>query len=258
MARTRGGGRFIVSALGTIALLVFGLGITAWFTTSHAAVADLDFTSRAIQVDVTGAIRPSTVELCANGTCISAWTYELEGSTFAKLGFATLCIGIAFGLVFAWVVNRRIGGHEVGRLLRWLGYGLGGAVVLMTLVCLFAIPPDALAYDIIGGGRFVEEVRNFGITSEPSLGLGGFLAIAGVLLGMFAIFEARPHDEEVVVEPEPERLFRIEPFVPPRGVETDPFRAPPQPPPIAVVRHDRPATAPIVADPTEEPPKLLR
>ena len=125
---------------------------------------------------------------------------------------------------------------------------------------MFAYPPATLAYDILDGGQFVDEVRTLGITSEPALGLGGFLAIAGVLLGMYAIFESRPHDELPADAPEPERprALRFEHDIPPRGVETDPFRAPPQPPPIAVVRHERKAAAPIEHDPDEPPPKLLR
>lgn len=45
---------------------------------------------------------------------------------------------------------------------------------------------------------------------------------------------------------------------PPPRVETDPFRAPPQAPPIRVVRPDTaPLAAPVVVDPAAEKPKLL-
>jgi len=249
MARTRGGGRFIVSALGAIALLVFGLGITSWFTTANG-----------VDPELVGSIRPSTVELCRTGACISAWTYDVTGSTFATVGFVTLCVGAAFALAFAWAVYRGLSHAAAGRAVRWLGYGLGVAVIALTLVCLFLVPPDVLTYDVadnVFSGQISERILSLYTAAE--IGFGGFLAIAGVLLGMVAIHEARPHDEdEPLAEPEPVRAPRVELMVPPRGVETDPFRAPPQPPPIAVLRHDRPPTAPIVADPSEPRPKLLR
>lgn len=256
MIPIRGGGRFIVAALGAVALLVFGLGITSWFTTAHSTLIGLGEAGRT--VDVYGSIRPSTVELCMNAECVSSWTYELR-TPFSLWSSLTLAAGVAFALEFAYVVNRKIGLGDVPRAPRWIGYGLGLVVIALALVSLFGFPPATLAYDILDGGQFVDEVRTLGITSEPSLGIGGFLAIAGVLLGMFAIFESRPH-EQPAAEPEPERprAPRFEPHVPPRGVETDPFRAPPQPPPIAVVRHERKATAPIEHDPDEPPPKLLR
>jgi hypothetical protein len=251
MARARGGGRFIVSALGAIALLVFGLGITSWFTTANG-----------IDPELVGSMRPSTVELCRTGECISAWTYEVTGSPFATVAFMTLCVGVAFSLAFAWAVYRGLSHAAAGRVVRWLGYGLGVAVIAMTIVCLFVVPPEVLSYDVADdafSGQINERILSLYTAAE--LGFGGFLAIAGVLVGMVAIHEARPHEVEDETEEqlaEPERPPRVELMVPPRGVETDPFRAPPQPPPIAVVRHGRPPTAPIVADPSEPRPKLLR
>jgi len=257
MVPMRGGGRFIVAALGTVALLVAGLGITGWFTTGHSTLVGLGDAGRS--VDVYGSIRPSTVELCMNAECVSSWTYELH-TPFSLWSSLTLAAGVAFALALLYAFNRKLGMGDVPRTPRWIGYALGLAVIALALVSMFAFPPATLAYDILDGGQFVDQVRTLGITSEPSLGLGGFLAIAGVLLGMYAIFESRPHELPAEDEPAPERprAPRFEHDLPPRGVETDPFRAPPQPPPIAVVRHERKATAPIEHDPDEPPPKLLR
>lgn len=96
-----------------------------------------------------------------------------------------------------------------------------------------------------------------------------------LLLGLFHILIALPffhpvsnaeaalamaEDESVPVAPKPRPERPSEPMLPPPpNVETDPFRAPPQPPPILVKRPPTtPVTAPVVRDESAEGPKLLR
>lgn|GEM_PF-4348355 len=97
-----------------------------------------------------------------------------------------------------------------------------------------------------------------------------------LLLGFFHIIIALPvfhpvsnaeaalamtdDDESVPIAPKPRPERPSEPMLPPPpNVETDPFRAPPQPPPILVKRPPTtPVAAPVVRDETADSPKLLR
>jgi hypothetical protein len=71
--------------------------------------------------------------------------------------------------------------------------------------------------------------------------------------------EAQPEALEPEAEPERSAPPGSAPAMgPPPNVETDPFRAPPRPPPINVIRHEPASTeAPIVPDDGAEKPKLL-
>jgi hypothetical protein len=255
----RHGLRFLGGTLATIGLLVAGLGVTSWFAAGQAAVDVLG--DNTIFTDVSSSIKLATIELCSNNLCVSTWTFELEGSTFAKLALVTLVVGIGFGALVAWAAHRRIAGDDLARWQRVLAYVLGAGVVALGVACMFAVPPDVLSYDIsTGRGRngMLAGSHTFGISTQPTLGIGGWLTLAGVVLGGVMLRPPRGEPaEDAPEEPKPV-VKRIELGPPPRGVETDPFRAPPAPPPIAVVKHDRPDTAPVVHDPNGEVPKILR
>jgi hypothetical protein len=96
-----------------------------------------------------------------------------------------------------------------------------------------------------------------------------------LLLGVFHIVIALPFFHPVstaeaaaAMDDEPDPPFAPKPapehtsgrlLPPPPNVETDPFRAPPQPPPIAVNRPPTaPTAAPVVRDDNADAPKLLR
>lgn len=250
---------FIASVLGTIVLLVFGLGIASWFTAEQAVIelgAGGDFGH------ATAEISPATIEVCSYGRCVSAWTLQLADGSFAKLAAAALLLGIAFGLLVLWFANRRIAGAEVPRPLKWLAHALALSVLATAALCLFVHTPGALAYEIVAADdpflpNWPEDHTRV-ITKPPARGLGGFLAIAGVLLGGFVVWGARSPERAKPTEEQPRpRARRRERPPTHRGPETDPFRSPPRPQ-LAVVRHERPSTTPVDADPSQEPPKLLR
>jgi len=252
---------FIGSVLGTIVLLVVGLGIASWFTADGAVVESTGN-------DAFGP--PSTefalakINACSYGRCVSTWTFEFADGAFGKLALATLALGSAFGALVLWFANRRIASAEVPAALKWLGYALAIATLTTSLLCMFAYPPEAMAYEVVtSGGSLLSSPsttgRTLAITTEPTRGLGGSLAIAGLLLGSLVVWGARTTAKQPEPEVEPRTPRRSERSVAARGPETDPFRAAPAPPPIATVRHPRPWTAtPVVDDPSDEPPKLLR
>src|SRR5690606_25993069 len=145
--------------------------------------------------------------------------------------------------------NRRIAGAAVPVLLKGLGYALALSAIAAAGLCMFAYAPGALSYEIVAHGEGLVPgwavSPSHVITRTPGLGSGGFLTIAGVLLGGFVVWGARTPAR--APRPEPKRRRRARrtgaerpPTSP--GPETDPFRAPPQPQPLAVVRHERPAT----------------
>jgi hypothetical protein len=93
-----------------------------------------------------------------------------------------------------------------------------------------------------------------------------------LLLGVFHIVIALPifqpavasatHDDEDDDPPYKKAMLEppsVQPLPPAPSFEKDPFRAPPQPPPIVVKRPPTaPASAPVVHDENAEGPKLLR
>jgi hypothetical protein len=252
---------FIVSVLGMIALLVIGLGIASWFTAKQQTLAtegDGAFTHATTSVSL------SKIEVCENSQCVSTWTYDLADEAFGKLALVTLATGIAFGALVLWLANRRIADAEVSRLIKWLAYLLAAAVIAEAQLCMFVFPPEPMAYQIVStvGSLYSPYTRvpdyTFAMATEPSLGLGGFLACTGVLLGVFVVWGARSPERAARPERRLRKPRRTEPPVAGGGPETDPFRAPPGPKPIAVIRHERPATTPVADNPSGEPPKLLR
>jgi hypothetical protein len=256
----RGNGLVLIaSVLGTIALLVFGLGISSWFTAEQAVI---ETGAGGAFGHATTEISPATIEVCSYGRCVSAWTLELADSSFAKLAAATLLLGIAFGLLVLWFANRRIAAAEVPWLLKWAGHALALSVIATAALCLFVHTPGVVAYEIVAAGDpFVPDwpgEHTRAITKPPARGLGGFLTIAGVLLGGFVVWGARSPERAKAPEEKRRPRARRETRPPAhRGPETDPFRSPPRPQ-LAVVRHERPAATPVDADPSQEPPKLLR
>lgn len=254
----------MASVLGTIVLLVLGLGITSWFSAEQGVLL---IGARGDFGHSTASISPATVEICSYERCVSAWTLQLADGVFPKLAGIALLVGAAFGALVLWFATRRIASAEVPLLLKLLGFALALAAVALALLCMFVHKPGVVAYEILQEGvnpyALWPAQYTRAITKPPVLGPGGFLTIIGVLLGSFVIWGARSPARAEAPEPRRRRRRdRSEPRPDARsrsqhGPETDPFRSPPRPH-IAVVRHERPATTPVDADPTQDPPKLLR
>jgi hypothetical protein len=78
--------------------------------------------------------------------------------------------------------------------------------------------------------------------------------------GAYTALKRRDHVAAQEPAQEPAKPARAAPKLPPPpNVETDPFRAPPQPRPLAIVRHgSQPAPAPVADGDPDDQPKLLR
>jgi len=94
----------------------------------------------------------------------------------------------------------------------------------------------------------------------------GLLGLHHIIGSLILMNRPQPVDEEPAHD-EPEESTH-EPMEPegrpvayrpsPPNVETDPFRAPPQPPPIVIARKPTHSDTPLAHDENAEPPKLLR
>jgi hypothetical protein len=137
---------------------------------------------------------------------------------------------------------------------------------LIALACLAEIlivgrKRRTIRFALITGGMLAVVAIAFrleGLTWECVF--PGILAIHHLGTALLAL---RSHDDAEDVEesapvkqPRPAQRDPLPP--PPRDVETDPFRAPPQPPPIAVQPPAPPAAVPMQLDENAEAPKLLR
>ena len=250
MGSRRNGQAFIVVVVATIALLVFGLGVTSWFSTSHTALG----------YDVSASIRLASIELCVNNACQTTPTAFAISDTYTTAGFATLVIAVAFAAVLAWSLYTRITTGWIPRTQRIVGMLLAGLAIAMSLFCMLVVPPDLVAAEFpLHRYSYNISPSDLEIVGTPHLAMGGFVLILALVLGAALLHTGQPEPQPD--EPDDDRRRpepRREILAPPRGVETDPFRAPPAPPPVAVIKHERPATAPVELDPDDEPPKLLR
>ena len=235
---SRNGPAFIVMAIAAAVCLINGLAMASWFTGSSG---DDGF--------ITTAVRLGSVEVCLGSICSSTLAYVVAGSSYGMLGFITVVGGVAFTVLLVWGAYRRITMYEIPRWQRLVGYALGGLLLSTTVCCMFVAKPFNPAYGEIG-------------PTTLHLASGGFVTLVGLILGVVVFYGGRPEDvavgrdySDLDARPKPPRREIVPP---PRGIETDPFRAPPAPPPVAVVRNDRPTTAPVVLDPDDESPKLLR
>lgn len=148
----------------------------------------------------------------------------------------------------------------------WRYYLPPGLLLVLCLVELAIIArkkrPAKLALTIgIGITSFAIVLYLLGFTWEfifPLL-LGGFHVFAGLSTLWAPVAPDDDIDAETIEAPQPLPRPSEQLRPPPPNVETDPFRAPPQPPPIVVRRPEtaRPS-APVVHDEDAEAPKLLR
>jgi len=238
---SRNGPAFLVVSIAAVVCLINGLAMSAWFTST--AGGDSGF-------EITTAVRLGSIEVCLGAICNSTLAYTMVGSSYGMLGFLTVVGGVAFGALVVWGAFRRITMYEIPRWQRLVGYALGGLLLVTSVCCMFVTKPISPVYGTLVG------------PSTLHLDIGGFVTLAGLVLGVVMFYGGRPEDipvgrdySELDARPKPPRREIVPP---PRGIETDPFRAPPEPPPVAVVRNDRPTTAPVVLDPDDESPKLLR
>jgi hypothetical protein len=250
-----GGGSFIITALAALIALVLGLGVGPWFTAHEVASEHTGLTAELVGGETE--ILLYRTAICANYAtdCVAAPTVELVGGACGALAAATFVLGLGFGGLVGFAVHRRLAVGAASGGLVLLGLVLGAATLACALLCLVVVRPDALAVDIVHG-----YAHTYSLTSTPGLGWGGFVTVLGLGGGAVTLWRTRPVADPVAVEASPARRppdAELRP-PPPRGVETDPFRAPPSPPPLAVVRHARPATAPRAATEDGEPGPALR
>jgi len=236
---SRNGPAFIVVAIVSAVCLINGFAMAAWF--SGSVGQDV--------LEVSVAVRLGSVEACFGPVCSSTLAYVVAGSSYGMLGFITLVGIVAFAALVVWGAYRRISIYEIPRWHRVVGYALGGLLLATTLCCMFVAKPVIPSFGEFG-------------PMTIHLASGGFVTLAGLVLGIAVFYGGRPVEiavgrdySDLDAKPKPPRREIVPP---PRGIETDPFRALPAPPPVAVVRNDRPTTAPVVLDPDDEKPKLLR
>lgn len=248
---------FLALVLGTIALLVVGFGIAGWFTTSRAEVGVGAF-GMPVRAEVSVGLRQ--VELCADSLCATRSTFEASDSGFILTALLAMALGAGFGVLVLWIANKRLAGAAIPVWIRRAGLAAGAVVIAVAALTMTVLAPGELSYLIgVDAEDVIEQGAVVTVVVRPALGLGGVYAIAGVLLGGVVIWGARTAAPvELPVEAPRRRAPRTEPTPLVRGPETDPFRAPPQPPPLAVIRHERPATTPVAADPSSDQPELLR
>ncbi len=149
--------------------------------------------------------------------------------------------------------------EQLGASVPWRYYFPEGLIALACLAEILIIgrKPRTIRFALIAGGMLAVIAIAFrvkGLTWECVF--PGILAIHHLGTALLAL---RNHDDSEPVAASAPVKQRREPLPPPpRNVETDPFRAPPQPPPIAVQPPAPPAAVPIQLDETAVAPKLLR
>lgn len=248
----RNGLGFITLSLVTIVLMILGLAVSSWFAASQDTFGGL-FTTN---VRLTGA------EFCANTLCVDYMASIPGGEAYGATGVITLVVGVFFALTVATGVFQRISQGMIPTWLRYAGYLLGTATLVLSLSCMYLVPPDHITLDMSRFGVVLTSADQRMLVGDLTLSFGGLFTVFGTVFGLVLLRGGSPlPDEETAEIPvarakKPRREVMLTP--PPRGVETDPFRAPPAPPPVAVVKNDRPVTAPIEFDPDDEAPKLLR
>jgi hypothetical protein len=151
---------------------------------------------------------------------------------------------------------------QLGASVPWRYYFPEGLIALACLAEILIVGRKrrTIRFALITGGVLAVVAIAFrikGLTWECVF--PGVLAIHHLGTALLAL---RAHDDSLDASP-PEKQPPATPRdplppPPPRGVETDPFRAPPQPPPIAVQPPAPPAPVPIQLDENAEAPKLLR
>lgn len=249
--------RLSLIAIATIATLVLGLWFGPWFRADEAPPDAVAFD--ATRPLGTAEIKLLQVNVChANAKCASASAGKLVDGTYPDLAIAIFATGVVFGLMVLWADRKRV--SEGSHRWRWCiaALAFGALLLALSVICLALYAPDSIGYEIAERRFGSVGERVFGETTLPSLAWGGFVTIAGTLMGLVTIWRARPVSEPIAA-PSPRAPRRPDIAAPPRGVETDPFRAPPEPPPLALVRHERPAPVPRADSSEDAPgPKLLR
>jgi len=249
----RNGLRFIALSLLTIALLVLGLAVTSWFSASGSGFGILVETN----------VRLSTAEFCVSTQCID-YAASIPGSeAYAATGVLALVSGVFFALVLSGGLFQRISQGSITAWLRYPGYLLGAATLVLAFACMYIVPPQHITLDFARWAIPLTSEEQAMLVGDLERGFGGLFTVLGATFGLILIRGGAPLPDELpeaeVVAPRDKRAVRRDALVaPPRGVETGPFRAPPAPPPLAVVKNDRPITAPIELDPDGGAPKLLR
>jgi hypothetical protein len=155
---------------------------------------------------------------------------------------------------------------DLGLSTPWRYYFPEGLIALLCLAELFivALKPRTIRFALVTGGVLVVIALVFrlkGLTWEcvfPAL-----LAMSHLYTGFGALWSDRREragstEPEVPRTPEPKRV-RVDVRAAPPTFEKDPFRSPPQAPPLAIHRAETaPAEPPVDFHDDAEPPKLLR
>ena len=153
------------------------------------------------------------------------------------------------------------------RLKVWQVFVVGAAWIVLGIVLHVAIDwPSGTSEYSSGGWTYVRVSRFWSIANTLKLWftIPFLIGLRHIWFGWQALDKHREEQSEIAKEAEPDPPARrerplTEPVLPPPpNVETDPFRAPPQPRPIVVVRHEsQPAPTPIVPGDPDDKPKLL-
>jgi hypothetical protein len=115
----------------------------------------------------------------------STFTLRLDQGAFGKAATVTLLVAVVFGLLVLWFARYRIGDVPVPTFAKVATCALGVAAIILALACMFIYTPEAMAYE----DSRTESLA--AMSSTPRLRSGGFVTIAGVLMGALVVVGAR-------------------------------------------------------------------